>query len=373
MSAIRKIIALSLAAVVAAVFSVLLSACGDAPAEATATELIVTNAKTVYTLGEEPTEGDVTVSVRYDDGSERTLSGDEYTMDTGAFHTRFPNSGKVTVSFGDLSAEYDVRAERAKSSFKVLAIGNSFSEDSLSHLYEMAEELGAEDIVLGNMYIGGCSLETHRENMAHDKAAYQYQKNTDGEWVKRDGWSLRRGIADEEWDVITVQQASGDSGMADTYNSDLDDLLQFVYLNRPSERTNVVWHMTWAYQGDSTHADFVNYNNDQSEMYEAIVSCVREKILPNKLIQYVIPTGTAIQDLRTAVGDNVTRDGYHLSYTTGRYTAGMTWLNALTGWDTDKLECDYFGLDDDVLSAIKESVDAAMKNPFEVTDLSADA
>ena len=37
---------------------------------------------------------------------------------------------------------------------RILAIGNSFSQNAMAQLYQIAADLGYEDIVLGNMYIG---------------------------------------------------------------------------------------------------------------------------------------------------------------------------------------------------------------------------
>ena len=42
---------------------------------------------------------------------------------------------------------------------KVLAIGNSFSEDAVeNYLYELAAAQG-DSLVIGNAYIGGCSID----------------------------------------------------------------------------------------------------------------------------------------------------------------------------------------------------------------------
>lgn len=42
---------------------------------------------------------------------------------------------------------------------KVLAIGNSFSEDAVEqYLYELAAAQG-DSLVIGNAYIGGCSID----------------------------------------------------------------------------------------------------------------------------------------------------------------------------------------------------------------------
>jgi hypothetical protein len=63
---------------------------------------------------------------------------------------------------------------------KLLAIGNSFSDDAIEHyLYGLAEANG-DTIVIGNMYIGGCSLETHYNNSKDNSSNYSYRKIVNG-------------------------------------------------------------------------------------------------------------------------------------------------------------------------------------------------
>ena len=58
---------------------------------------------------------------------------------------------------------------------KVLCIGNSFSIDAVeNNLVELAAERGI-DLTVGNLYIGGCSLERHAMNMRGDSAVYSYR------------------------------------------------------------------------------------------------------------------------------------------------------------------------------------------------------
>lgn len=45
---------------------------------------------------------------------------------------------------------------------------------------------------------------------------------------------------------------------------------------------------------------------------------------------FIIPTGTAIQNGRVAIGDDLTRDGKHLELSIGRYIAACTWFEALS-------------------------------------------
>lgn len=63
---------------------------------------------------------------------------------------------------------------------KILAIGNSFSEDAIEqNLFEILEAEGIPAII-GNMYIGGCSLETHLNNARSDAPNYDYRKVVNG-------------------------------------------------------------------------------------------------------------------------------------------------------------------------------------------------
>ena len=216
-----------------------------------------------------------------------------------------------------------------KKTLSILAIGNSFSVDAMQYLYDILKETGLEEVVLGNLYIGGCSLATHASNFSSNSASYTYYKNTTGTWTNTTSAKPLTALQERSWDIITMQQASGDSGIASTYSPYLANLKKIVMAACPDAR--LVWHMTWAYQGNSTHSSFPKYNSDQMTMYNDILSAVREKVLTDSDFSLVIPCGTAVQNLRTShFGDRITRDGYHMSYNVGRFVTAMTWAKALT-------------------------------------------
>lgn len=266
--------------------------------------------------------------------------------------------------------QFPAKAASPGRTLKVLAIGNSFSEDAMRHLYQIAADCGATEIVLGNLYIGGCELATHWANARDNKAAYDYQKNTGGSWSGRSNTTMEYGLTDEAWDVITLQQVSGKSGLADTYNSDIDNLVSYINSKKTNPQAKLGWHMTWAYQSNSNHSDFSRYGNNQMTMYNGIISAVQDKILPNKNFDLIIPSGTAVQNMRTSyVGDTLTRDGYHLSYNLGRYIAGLTWLKAITGWPIDAVTYvpSISEVPSELLPVIKEAVNNAVETPFAVT------
>ena len=256
----------------------------------------------------------------------------------------------------------------ATGSVKVLAIGNSFSSDATTHLQGLMKAAGIKHFVIGNMTIGGCSLDMHWENAQTGEEAYGYNRYTEtGKTYKKT--SLDDVLTTERWDFIVLQQVSNTSGMPASY-SNLQNLIDFVSNMSLNPDAKIMWHMTWAYQGNSTKSDFSKYNKDQMTMYNAIVGAVESQVLTKEKIAGVIPSGTAIQNLRTSyLGDTLTRDGYHMSEGIGRYTVGLTWLVKLTGAsvvDITWVPTEFPQVANDI-NAIKEAVLTAIDYPFSVT------
>ena len=216
---------------------------------------------------------------------------------------------------------------------RILAVGNSFSEDAMAYLWNILRAGGVEEVVLGNLVIGGCPVSLHADHIASGAAAYFYCKNTDGKWVWMPEKTFDDGLLDEEWDIITLQQASHDSGLPETYARQ-NEIIDYVNRRKRNPAARLYWHMTWAYQTDSDHWAFPRYGCDQVAMYDAILGAVQSEILPNSAYAGVIPAGVAIRNLRaTPVGDTVTRDGFHMSESHGRYAVGLTWAQSLCGVD----------------------------------------
>ncbi len=218
---------------------------------------------------------------------------------------------------------------QVQDTIKILAIGNSFSEDATeSYLCDLAKADGVK-LIVGNMYIGGCSLETHWNNSVGNRASYSYRKITNGVKITLENQTLFDAITDEDWDYITFQQVSQNSGIYDTYFPYLSNLQRYVKRIATNNNVKYALHQTWAYAANSTHSGFANYNRDQMQMYHAIVSAINSASTQAG-IDIIIPSGTAIQNGRNSfIGDQFNRDGYHLSYGLGRYTAACTWYEKL--------------------------------------------
>lgn len=257
-------------------------------------------------------------------------------------------------------------AENGKT-LKILAIGNSFSDDAVNHnLWNLLNDAGI-DAVIGNLYIGGCTLERHYNNSVSGKCDYSYRKIVNGELRNIDEVSLEEGIRDEKWDYVTVQQSSGISGLYNTYEPYLKSLLEYVE-STLGYRPIFLFHQTWAYSADASHWDFPKYDRDQMKMYGMIVSSVQQAIKDNPQIQTVIPSGTAIQNGRSSsLGDTFNRDGYHLELTYGRYTAACTWFEVLSGKDVRKNHYRPDTIDDKTAAICRKAAHDAVRHPWKVT------
>ena len=120
--------------------------------------------------------------------------------------------------------------EEGSNSIRILTIGNSFSSDATEHLYNLCKAAGYDTVVIGNLYIGGCSLKTHLSNMQSDTADYTFylaNEDTGKMTAYKEGATALEGIEYTGWDFITLQQASGSSGLSDTY-SYLGDVIAYV-------------------------------------------------------------------------------------------------------------------------------------------------
>ena len=253
---------------------------------------------------------------------------------------------------------------------RILAIGNSFSQDAVEqYLHELAEAEGISTII-GNMFIGGCSLERHVKNARDNAPAYAYRKiGTDGKKREKGKMSLEAVLADEDWDYVSLQQASPFSGMYETYEASLPELIEYVKARLP-KKTKLMLHQTWAYASTSRHSGFKNYNCNQLTMYQAIADAVKKAAKANK-IKIVIPSGTAIQNARTSfIGDHLNRDGYHLDVKIGRYTAACTWFERIFKHNVVGNPYAPEGLDEVRKAVAQKAAHAAVKHPYKVTELS---
>ncbi|MGN0201854.1 MAG: DUF4886 domain-containing protein [Candidatus Cryptobacteroides sp.] len=225
---------------------------------------------------------------------------------------------------------------------RILAVGNSFSDDGTEYLPNLLEAAGIHNVIVARLYIGGCSLERHCNEYYGNLNQYRYSKSgPENKWEVEKEQTLVHGLKDEPWDIITIQQASGFSGEYESISRWLPELVSIIRKECTNPEATIVWHQTWSYARNSTHNDFPKYGNDQERMTAAIQECV-DRLCEDFGIHTVIPTGVAVgiarnnrrlntagKVPRTCRLYDLTRDGFHLSYQHGRYLAACIWFEAL--------------------------------------------
>ena len=211
---------------------------------------------------------------------------------------------------------------------RVLCIGNSFTEDAVEqNLHEIAAADG-HVLIVGNLYIGGCTLEKHWRNAAGDSAKYSYRKvGVDGIRVKLPKTPISTALADEPWDVVVFHQQSALAAVPDSFEPWIGNLQRYAKARTP-RRCKQMIHLTWAYAQGSTNEGFARFDHSQEKMYGALCRSIAAVAKRHRLA--VIPSGTAVQNSRhTFNRENVTRDGYHLHKWFGRYLVACTFYEAL--------------------------------------------
>lgn len=311
----------------------------------------------------------IKLRVNYSDNSSKEYSGSDLFFDYSNFSSKKIGVQEINVTIKELnlSKKIEVEVIPAKT-LNILMIGNSYSDDTSQWVNEICNDLGIE-VNIGNLYIGGCSLETHYQNLKNDKNSYEFRhdKVLNSGWTTDPNTSIKTALNYFDWDYISLQQASALSGVESSYEY-VYDVIDQVY--QIKEDAQFVWNMTWAYEQDSGHSSFGTYGNSQSIMYQSIINTVKSEILSNQDILTIIPNGTAIQNARTSyVGDNLCRDVYcHLTNDFGRYIAGLMFVKSMTGIDISNIKFAPAGMNKDLIKIAIESVNNAYDKPFEVTD-----
>lgn len=247
---------------------------------------------------------------------------------------------------------------------KVLAIGNSFSEDATAYLHSIAEIDGNESKIV-NLSIEGASLETHWKNILADKADYDYQLNGDTKTGRKA--AIHEVLIEEDWDVVVFQQVSHESGIDISYYPFIKSISTFVKKYAPNSQQYM--HQLWAYEEDSSHEGFANYGNSQSNMQKQINMAVLGAA--RNIKSRIIPCGEIFTSLRMLPdfnreygGQSLCRDGFHAHTVYGRYTLAATWYEVIFGGNildnkfippqTDEV------IDPKLIQTIKETVHAAI-------------
>ena len=328
------------------------------------------------------------------------------------YYVYLENGVEVTI-YGDTRANNYAKAANISTAdktkpIKILSIGHSFSKDVMTtNLYNMFKEGGYEDVTIGYLYMAGCSMPKHLYNIQNNLAQYEYSKNNSGTWVTKYNVAALTALKEEEWDFVTVQSSPDYIGGQSISNFSLginndgdkitlsspqteyeamDQITDWIKANATNANVKIDYHMIWSFsQGCDLwsgmyHKDPNTNKYSQIVMYNNIVNITQDKVQNHEDINRVIPSATAIQNVRSSfMGDNFNMpdatqggsDGYHLN-DYGDYVAALTWYCHYSG-DNATIMAGYtsnekVSLTNEEFLAIAEAVNKAIDVPYAVSE-----
>ena len=187
---------------------------------------------------------------------------------------------------------------------KVLMVGNSFSICVLKELPQCAASCG-ETLDLASLYIGGCSLERHSDNIAKaadpDFKPYSFSYDYASVKDKKDApvaklgrhTNIPQALKADKWDIVTIQQASPKSPYPETYEPFAKNLISTIREFAP--QAEIVVQQTWSY---SRYAQFLEKKGyTQDTMFAAVKGAYAD--LAGRYSFRMIPMGEAVQLYRS--------------------------------------------------------------------------
>ena len=310
----------------------------------------------------------------------------------------YEEDGEEVVVYGDIQSDTYERVSNPKSSLKILSIGHSFSKDVMeTYLWNMFKEGGYDEIVIGYLYMAGCSMPKHLYNIQNNLAQYEYGKNTNGTWKKTNNTAPLAALQDEDWDYVNIQSSpdyiggqaissfklgvnnTGEQITLATPMTEyecIEPITAWIRENAINSSVKTDYNMIWSFSEDCELWSYTYHNYNQMTMYKNIVNITQEKVRYNDNINNVIPCATSIQNIRSSfMGDNFNMpvvpgtqaDGYHLN-DHGDYVAALTWYchysgdsaSVMAGYTADFSEREF--------QAIAQAVDNAIRTPYAVTE-----
>lgn len=203
-------------------------------------------------------------------------------------------------------------------SLRILAIGNSFTDDATSYMYTIADKGGIdpERYCLYTIAHPAASI-NHFLEVYKNKS--QVKANVYGGHIIMNSVGTLADIVAQDWDVIVIQQSSDIAGQWQSY-SNLGNYIRFLVQTCTNDNLCIVLQMPWSHTREE-----MPYALDQN------IKCTK-KVIEEFGIDVIIPTGTAIQLARnTELNDNMylTDDNWHLNKGIGRYIANCLWFQKL--------------------------------------------
>ena len=279
--------------------------------------------------------------------------------------------GQILIAQQEILAKgYDWMLEDGE--FKILLIGNSYSQDASngshttdSQLLTILQALLGEDvkITVALLYSGGKGMHWHATQAEQGNTAYSFRViSTDNpQWTSKGSYKSADALAWTDWDVISLQPYNINVGTGEEsvpypeqtdpkfYHISVSSAYMLDHVTRYALQADIYFYMHWAQtSGTILNAALSNYNKQAAFMPQVLDYTGTES---GAQFNTLIPVGLSIQNARTtylallrynttAYADGnlnlitdaqigLQRDGGHVSFNIGRYIAALTFAEMI--------------------------------------------
>lgn len=277
----------------------------------------------------------------------------------------------LTVYYGSLGAditESGVTLDIQKV-FKILLIGNSFSEDASnagmpnSQMLDILQAMLGEDakITVGLCYSGGKGLNWHATQSEQGNSSYSLRviSTESGAWKNYGSYTSAKALTWTDWDVVSLQhyeintttgkESNAYSDQVDPKFDNLKSATEFMldYVDAYAPDATVYFYMHWSRAYKANLNESLAEYNKMAAFFPVVMDYAGPE--SNQTFEGIIPVGLAVQNARTTYlatlsynsekGITVNmqndpqiglqRDGGHMTYNVGRYIAALTFAETI--------------------------------------------
>lgn len=255
--------------------------------------------------------------------------------------------------------------------FKILLIGNSFSEDASnagmpnSQMLDILQAMLGENVkvTVGLCYSGGKGLNWHATQSEQGNRSYSLRviSSESGKWKSYGSYTSADALTWTDWDVVSLQhyeintttgkESNAYPDQVDPKFDNLKSATEFMldYVDQYAPDAAVYFYMHWARAYKSNLNESIATYNKMAAFFPEVLDYAGTNSANR--FETIIPVGLAVQNARTTylatLAYNTTayadknlnlytdaqiglqRDGGHLSYNVGRYIAALTFAEII--------------------------------------------
>lgn len=190
-----------------------------------------------------------------------------------------------------------------KKQIKMLCIGNSYTQDNMSYVPFLMQRLCPDiELTMGISHYSGAKIDDYIGFFENNTRVLMYSKigpydtawttwGTNTTTVSDNQKTIKEILADEAWDIVTIQQGSGYMASWSTFsnlNEWIDDIMTYLR-SQGLRKVRLGWLMPQMRKP-------LEYTS-QNYTYANMIDCVQQ-VVATSPVSFVIPCGTAIENAR---------------------------------------------------------------------------